>query len=141
MIRVATASDIPGMHRVRLAVRENRLVSRVISEADYRSEMLEAGRGWVAEADGCVVAFAVGNAQSGNIWALFTDPAFEGRGFGRALHDAMVAWLWSRGLARLWLTTEAGTRAARFYARAGWRAVPGAESGEQRFEMERPRRI
>jgi GNAT superfamily N-acetyltransferase len=65
------------------------------------------------------VAFAIGNATYGNIWALFVDPAHERRGHGRRLHDAMVAWLWSQGLRKLWLTTEPGTRAERFYTEAG----------------------
>jgi hypothetical protein len=34
-LRPATPADISGMHRVRLAVRENRLTSTAITEADY----------------------------------------------------------------------------------------------------------
>jgi uncharacterized membrane protein len=58
-----------------------------------------------------VVAFAVANATSGNIWALFVHPDHERRGYGRLLHDTMVSWLWATGLERLLLTTEPGTRA------------------------------
>ena len=125
------------MHRVRLAVRENRLVSGV-SEADYIPAIEETGRGWVIEAGGAIVAFAVGNASDGNIWALFVDPAHEGRGYGRRLHDAMVAWLFSRGLTRLWLGTEPGTRAQRFYELAGWTYMGMLANGEARFEKARP---
>jgi GNAT superfamily N-acetyltransferase len=32
-----------------------------------------------------VVAFAIGDATIGNIWALFVDPRHERRGFGRRL--------------------------------------------------------
>ena len=121
------------MHRVRLAVRENRLTSTVITEADYRRE-LEAGAGWVVEENGQVVGFAIANATTGNVWALFVDPACEGRGYGRQLHDAMVGWMASQPAGRWWLTTEAGTRAERFYARAGWTPIGLTESGEVRFE-------
>ena len=38
-----------------------------------------------------------------------------GRGDVRTLHDEMVGWLWSQGVRKLWLTTEAGTRAEHFY--------------------------
>ena len=92
------------MHRVRLAVRENRLTSRS-TEEDYIPAIEETGRGWVVEVDGGVVGFAVGNAATGNVWALFVEPAHEGQGHGRRLHDAMVEWLFSRGLERLWLST------------------------------------
>lgn len=123
------------MHRVRMAVRENRLADPGrITEADYVDAIELTGRGWVIEEDGGIVAFAVGNAETGNIWALFVDPAHEGRGHGRRLHDAMVEWLGSRGLRRLWLTTTPGTRAAAFYRAKGWR--DGGMSGEEvRLEL------
>ena len=54
------------------------------------------------------------------------------------LHDAMVDCLWSNGLSRLWLTTQPGTRAQRFYEDAGWICVGEAEHGQVRYEMARP---
>jgi GNAT superfamily N-acetyltransferase len=134
-IRRATRSDIAAMHVVRLAVRENQLVSAVITTADYEREIEATGRGWVAELGGELAGFAIGNAESGNIWALFVDPKFERRGVGRALHDTLVGWLFGRGLERLWLTTAPQTRAFDFYLAAGWRAVGDVMRGEQRFEL------
>ncbi len=137
-LRQATLADIAGMHRVRLSVRENRLSSPDrVTERDYVAAIQEPGRGWLVEADGAIVAFAVGNAGTGNVWALFVHPDYEGRGIGRRLHAAMVSWLWSRGLPRLWLTTSPGTRAEGFYRRAGWRESGFEASGEMRFELER----
>jgi GNAT superfamily N-acetyltransferase len=127
MIRPARVADIEAMHRIRLAVRENRLAapSRVGPE-DYRCRLDPPAISLVAESDGGVVGFAVGDADSGSIWALFVDPAFEGRGTGRLLHDALVASLFARGLTELHLSTDPGTRAERFYRRAGWQ--PGGET-------------
>ncbi|WP_157994263.1 GNAT family N-acetyltransferase [Peristeroidobacter agariperforans] len=119
-----------------MSVLENRLVSRQLSEQDYRVEIEVTGRGWVIETEGNIVAFAVGNAATGSIWALFVEPGHEGRGYGRQLHDTMVAWLWEQGHDRLWLTTESGTRAARFYEAAGWRQV-GETADELRYELRR----
>jgi GNAT superfamily N-acetyltransferase len=138
MLRQAQRSDIGGMHRVRMSVRENRLRSAIITEADYVAEIETSGRGWVVEVEGEIVGFAVGNATNGNIWALFVDPEHERRGHGRQLLDTLVAWLWSRGLERLWLTTAPGTRAERFYDVAGWERVGVTSSGEIRFELGRP---
>lgn len=138
VLRQALASDIAAIQRVRHSVRENRLVSSVISDEEVRAAIEDTGRGWVVEAEGEVVAFAVGNALDGNIWALFVDPRHEGRGYGRRLHDEMVAWLWSRGLERLWLTTDPNTRAERFYRAAGWQDMGPASHGERRFELQRP---
>lgn len=125
------------MHRVRMSVKENRLVSMQLTEADYIDFLEVRGRGWVVEVDGTIVAFAIGDASNASIWALFVEPGFEGHGFGRKLHDEMVSWLWQQGHQRLWLTTDPGTRAQRFYEAAGWRTVgPGAQ-GEVRLELQK----
>ena len=136
-LRQAIRSDIFGIQRVRHAVRENRLTSRAISDDEVAHAIEVSGRGWVVEVERTVVAFAIGNAQDGNIWALFVDPDHEGRGHGRRLHDTMVAWLWSCDLRTLWLSTEPGTRAQRFYSRAGWTERGLLPSGELRFELYR----
>ncbi len=138
ILRRAERRDIPAMQRVRLSVRENKLTSTVITEDDYISAIEKTGRGWVIETDGTVVAFAVGNAVTGNIWALFVDPEHEGRGHGRRLHDEMTAWLFSSGLARLWLSTSPGTRAQRFYEAAGWRHLGTVAGGEALYELRNP---
>jgi GNAT superfamily N-acetyltransferase len=133
-LREARREDIAAMHGVRTSVRENRLTTR-ISEADYIPAIEVHGKGWVVEERGAVVGFAVGDARNGNIWALFVHPDHERRGYGRQLHDAMVSWLWSRGLERLWLTTEANTRAQSFYEAAGWRRAGETVQGAIRFEL------
>lgn len=126
------------MHRVRMSVHENRLTSTVIPEADYVAGLEKTGCGWVVEHDGAIVGFAIGNRENGSIWALFVDPDYEGRGYGRELHAAAVEWLWSQGLDRLWLTTAPGTRAERFYLAAGWVCAGRSERGEIRLELSRP---
>jgi GNAT superfamily N-acetyltransferase len=136
-LRPAQRADVGQIQRVRHSVRENRLTSSVIADAAVIDAIERTGRGWVVEIDGRIVGFAIGNAESGNIWALFVEPGHEGRGYGRRLHDAMVAWLWSRGLQRLWLSTEAGTRAQRFYEAAGWSNAGRLPSGEILFERVR----
>ena len=105
-LRLANRSDIPGLHRVRLAVRENTLSDPTrITEADYIAAMEELGRTWVIEAAGDVIAFASGYG-AGSVWALFVHPDHEGRGHGKALHATMTEWLWSQGHSRVRLTTS-----------------------------------
>lgn len=137
-LRQATRLDIPGMHRVRLAVRENRLTSSIISEEHYVPAIEATGRGWVIVIDDSVVAFAVGNKNTGNIWALFVDPDHEGFGYGRRLHDAMVDWLFQNKISRLNLSTAFGTRAEKFYEKAGWAQTGQRENGEVYFELFNP---
>jgi GNAT superfamily N-acetyltransferase len=138
-LRQALRSDVREIMRVRHAVKENRLASRVISDDEVIQAIEKSGRGWVIEDRNTILAFAIGNAESGNIWALFVDPAHEARGFGRRLHDEMTSWLWSRGLRRLWLSTEPGTRAQRFYERAGWQNCGLLPSGEILLELNAPK--
>lgn len=137
-MRRAVAADIPGIQRVRASVKENRLVSTTISDEDVRIAIEETGRGWVVEEEGEVAAFAIGNVITGNVWALFVRPESEGRGYGRQLHDATIEWLFAAGADRLWLTTEPGTRAQRFYETAGWNLVGTTDQGELRYEKQRP---
>lgn len=139
-LRQATRADIPGIWAVRYSVQENTLRPGLISDEDVRREIEDTGRGWVVTAgpDEHIVAFAIGHAGSGNVWALFVSPAHEGQGHGSRLHRVMVDWLWAHGLPRLWLTTGPGTRAQGFYARRGWRAVGEIANGDLRCELERP---
>lgn len=138
---MAATADVDAMHVVRCAVRENRLSrpDRITSD-DYRAMLERDGRGWVAEVDGRIVGFAIADLSRFNVWALFVDPEHEGRGIGRALHDAMMRWFLAQpGVERVWLTTAPGTRAEAFYRRAGWRDRGLDAHGEVRFEMDRAR--
>jgi GNAT superfamily N-acetyltransferase len=126
------------MQRVRRSVRENRLVSTVIGDEQVREAIEKTGRGWVIELQDEVVAFAIANASNASVWALFVHPDHERRGYGRLLHDTMIEWLWAQGLNRLWLTTEPGTRAQRFYESAGWQLTGSTDRGEFRYERTAP---
>ncbi len=134
-LRQAVRADVREIQRVRHAVKENRLTSRVIPDEEVVAAIEATGKGWVVEVDGRIVGFAIGNAETGNIWALFVEPEYEAQGHGRRLHDEMVSWLWSLGLQRLWLTTGQQTRAQRFYEVAGWRSAGVLPDGEILFEQ------
>jgi len=134
-LRLATVSDIEAMHAIRLAVTENRLRDPARVTTEKYQEMLGArGKGWVFEDDaGVIVGFAIADALSRSLWALFVHPGHERRGVGRALHEAMVTWLFTIDDKPIWLTTEPHTRAARFYAAAGWLPQPSPVAGELCF--------
>ena len=135
-IRVASEADIPEMHRIRMAVRENQLAdAALVSPGDYRAMLNERGRGWVAETGGRIVGFAIADLTRCNIWALFVHPDAERCGVGRRLHDVMLAWLFTSGAAEVWLATEPGTRAERFYLAAGWRHRGRDQTGEARYTL------
>lgn len=135
-VRVAGFEDIPAMHRIRLAVRENRLTTTVITETDYMTPLSITGRGWVTVRDDGIGGFAIALRETGAIWALFVDPACEGQGHGRCLLETAQAWLASLGHVRIHLNTEPGTRAEGFYRALGWHAAGTNDLGEILFERE-----
>jgi GNAT superfamily N-acetyltransferase len=138
LLREATRDDVLSMHRVRLSVTENRLTSVPLHPADYVAAIEQTGRGWVIDCQGEIVAFAVGDATSGSVWALFVHPDHERRGHGRRLHDTMIEWLFAGRLDCVRLTTEPGTRAERFYRAAGWQSDGLTERGELMMVNVRP---
>lgn len=142
-IRLATLQDIPRMSEIRLAVRENQLSDPGrITVADYEDFVQGRGRSWVLEQDGPqgrqIVGFSAADGETATIWALFVDPAHEGRGHGRRLLQPAVAWLWARGAATVGLSTAPGTRADRFYRAGGWLVTGTSPHGELEFVLHRP---
>jgi ribosomal protein S18 acetylase RimI-like enzyme len=130
IIRKATRADQPRVHAIRMAVTENVLSdpSKVTdAEVDwYRDNAIFL----VAQVDGEVAGFTCANHQTGLIWALFMDKAHEGRGIGRALLDGGLEGLVAAGHRQAWLSTEAGTRAERFYRAHGWRDMGRDSHGQ-----------
>lgn len=135
-IRVAEMADIPAMHRIRLAVKENVLRNPLaVQEADYIPFLTEKGQGWVAEIEHEVVGFAIVDLQGHDVWALFVDPEKEGQGIGGALHDLMLEWYFSETDSPLHLGTEGGTRAEEFYRKRGWEEIGREPNGDLTFLM------
>jgi ribosomal protein S18 acetylase RimI-like enzyme len=135
-IREARLSDIPEMHALRLSVRENALNNpSSVTHEHYLSLLTGKGRGFVCEEDGEIVGFAIADLKASNVWALFVSPQHERRGIGRSLLDQLVRVFREEGLVVVWLSTDPGTRAERFYRAAGWTATGLTDSGERRFEL------
>lgn len=134
--REAHPADIPQIQIVRHSVRENVLSNpALVTDADCEDYLTRRGKGWVAEAAGRVVGFAIVSVLDRNVWALFVHPDFERQGVGKTLHDAMLAWYFAQTAEPLWLGTAPDTRAEGFYRRAGWQDTGLRPNGEIRFEM------
>ncbi len=136
IFREAVIPDIPGIQLVRNAVTENRLSDpSLVPDADVADYITRRGRGWVCESGERICGFSIVSVIDHNVWALFVQPGFEGRGIGRELHDRMMEWYFTQTDADIWLGTAPGTRAEQFYRRAGWRENGTHGKGEIRFEM------
>ena len=133
-IRRARLEERSRISEIRFAVRENKLLdpSRV-TDADYHWFSDNPGI-WVWEEDGRILGFSAADPRDGTIWALFIDPAHEGRGIGRALFAKALDSLREAGHKSGSLTTQPGSRADRFYQRAGWKVLGTSERGERIFE-------
>jgi GNAT superfamily N-acetyltransferase len=137
-IREAKIADIPAMHRIRMAVKENVLTNPLaVQEADYVPYLSHPNKGWVCEIADQIVGFSIVDTEEREVWALFVNPLFEGRGIGARLHDEMVTWYFSQDKTELILGTEQGTRAEGFYLHKGWDAIGQKFNGEIIFKMQR----
>ena len=129
-VREARIADIPAMHAIRLRVRENRLSDpSVVTEQDYHDFMARDTQSWVHEIDGTITGFAMVDVEKRNLWALFVAPEHEFKGIGRALHEVMLAWYFTRA-DELRLSTARYTRAETFYLNAGYSPEGLSPSGE-----------
>ncbi len=129
--RSATSRDIDAIFVIRFAVKENVLsnparVTREMCE-DYLDKL---GRGWVCEIDDRVAGFSYAASADHSIWALFVLPEFEGRGIGKRLLTLATDWLFANGATQVVLSTQANTRADRFYREQRW------ERGEMKDDLE-----
>jgi ribosomal protein S18 acetylase RimI-like enzyme len=86
----------------------------------------------VAEESGEVIGYAYAGVEgadymslrgpAGVLYDIMVDPRFRGRGLGRLLLDATLAFLKSRGAPRVVLSTAQWNEAAQqLFARAGFR--------------------
>jgi GNAT superfamily N-acetyltransferase len=133
MIRKATRADYPRMSEIRFAVRENRL-SKPDSIGPVVDWLFENSVFWVWQEDGAIQGFSAADPRDGTIFALFVHPSYERRGIGRALLPLACDILEESGHATAVLTTEAGTRAERFYRSDGWTEVGRQDDGQIIFQ-------
>jgi GNAT superfamily N-acetyltransferase len=129
-MRTAVYADIPRMVELRGAVHENRLGDPTrVTLADYMW-FIDNAAIHIWDVGDTIRGLSAGDLRDGSIWALFVDPAFEGLGIGQALIAAACARLRQAGHRSATLSTDAGTRAERFYLRNGWTAQGRNPRGE-----------
>lgn len=134
--REAEINDIKQIQFIRNAVKENRLSDpALVPDKDVEEYMTKRGKGWVCEADDIVVGFAIVDLIANNVWALFLNPEFEAMGIGKKLHQIMMDWYFVQTNEKIWLSTEPGSRAEKFYRMQGWKEVGVHGKGEIKFEM------
>jgi GNAT superfamily N-acetyltransferase len=135
LIRKADRADIPRLKEIRDTVRENRLRDPSRVTVEHYCWFTDNPGIFVWEEDGKIVGFSAADPRDGNIWALFMDEAYEGRGIAQALFARACNVLMEAGCPRMWLTTWPGTRAEEFYRKAGWH-VTGTSDGNLVFEKQ-----
>jgi GNAT superfamily N-acetyltransferase len=130
MIRQGTSADLSQITHVRTHVIENHMsieemAARGITHQSIRLDMLSGVLGcWVAEAESRIVAFSMADKRDGNVFALFTLPQYEGRGFGSQLLRNCEVWLKEQGWVEAKLDTDETSKAKQFYLKRGWQQSP-----------------
>jgi GNAT superfamily N-acetyltransferase len=134
-LRAATRADLPRIHEVRRGTAESPLTNPALvtdAEVDW---YLDNAIFLVSEDEAGVQGFTCVNHQTGYVWGLFVIDEAQGRGHGTALLDAAVHLLRQAGHRQSFLTTGAGTRAARFYSSRGWRETGRDMNGDPVFRL------
>ena len=135
--REAGEIDIERMHELRLAVKENVLVTHaLVTRAHYLKYLFEDGKGWVADENGILAGFAIVDLKGKNVWGLFVSPGFEKQGIGKKLQTLMLNWYFNLTKETISLSTAPHTRAEKFYTATGWKRCGILLNGEVKFEME-----
>ena len=138
MVRIepATAGDLPQLVELLQALfsietyfaaepgRQRRGLERLLREPPQRATLLVA-RGETGKAVGMVsvqlVVSTAEGSQSAWIEDVIVDKAVRGRGLGRLLVDAALAWAAERGATRAQLLAEESNEPALlFYSNLGW---------------------
>ena len=134
MIRKATRADLPRISEIRSAVTENKLDDPTRVTVEMCAWFIDHAAFWLWEENGVVQGFSAGDSRDGTIFALFIDPAWEGRGVGQVLLPLACKTLRDAGHRVARLDTEAATRAEHFYRRNGWQEVGRKPDGQIIFE-------
>ncbi len=139
-VRAAALKDVPSLFDVRTSVRENHMSIEELASVNITQETIAAmltgeSRGWVAEDDRKLVAFAMANATDATVFALFVRPEYEGIGVGRLLMNEAEKWLFAQGCGEIWLRTDRNpeVRANGFYQRLGWTNEGVQEDGQNQY--------
>jgi GNAT superfamily N-acetyltransferase len=136
VIRRATPKDLTQITHVRISVQENHLSVGEMAARGITPEMITKAMhsgtlsAWVAEIESRIVAFSMADKASGRVFALFTMPDQEGRGFGSGLLQCCEVWLRDSGVRRAGLDTARNSKAVHFYEKRGWRLDTENSSSE-----------
>jgi len=138
--------DVGALFDVRTRTRENsytlaELHRLGITPESVRARLATTFAGWLCGDGDRVVAFAMADRSTGELWVIAVLPEYEGRGIGGELMRRAEEWLWASGCERAWLTTDVDTslRAYRFYRHRGWTDWKIAD-GLRWMELRRPER-
>ncbi|MBN1993875.1 MAG: GNAT family N-acetyltransferase [Anaerolineae bacterium] len=120
-------NDMPALFAVRTATHENRLTQAELEALDITAESVKeklkgSFKGWLCEAAGQVVGFAMGDKSTGELWVIAVLPEYIGQGVGSRLLIMLENWLKESDCTQLWLTTDIDPKlkAYSFYRRHGW---------------------
>ncbi len=127
LFRRIEARDVDQLFVVRTSVPENAMTMDELARMGItpKSTVDELGDplvGYLCEASGHIVGFAMADLKSGEFSVIAVLPECERRGVGRELLRLTEDLLWSAGWQSIWLWTgtDRNARAWRLYQSAGW---------------------
>lgn len=137
--RPMTERDLEAAFSIRLSTKENAVTMKELAEdfgvtPEGLAQAMKADvKGWLCEADGAPVGFAMGDGSKGEVTVVAVLPGYERRGIGQRLLGHVRDWLFAAGHETIWLLAnpDPAVRAYGFYRRLGWQAVEAREDGHE----------
>lgn len=143
-LRHAIDADVETLFDIRTSVQQNHLSREQLTELGITPLTLtealnQSPCAWIVEIDGVAAGFSMVDSETGEVFALFVRPEFEGRGVGKLLLQAAESKLFkSHDL--IWLVTDKNeqVRANGFYQRLGWYLAEQVDDRDARYEKHQP---
>ena len=136
--------DACGLFAVRIATRENTVTMAALTDMGITpgstiDAMSVNVAGWLCEVAGKIVAFSMGDKDTGEMLAVAVLPEYENQGIGKRLMNLIQDWLFSHGHQEIWLleNQDPNIRACGFYRKVGWAPAGFHESGNQILKLHR----
>jgi ribosomal protein S18 acetylase RimI-like enzyme len=144
VLREAAVADVEALFAIRTSVTQNHLSRAELAALGITpsslAEMLRQTRcAWLVENSSQALGFAMVDAVTGELFALFVRPEWAGQGIGSRLLAAAENSLFQHH-SKIHLITDGdpAVHANPFYRRHGWHLVGAIDERDVRYEKYRP---
>lgn len=128
-----TEQHLKDVYDIRFSVHENLVHGHQIQylQREQALDDIRQGGGWICKKNNDCVGYGLGIfIPEPLIGGLFVKPDYHHKGIGSHLLSLVTTWFFEQDTAEISLTTDAGSKAERFYRQRGWQPAGVDEFGQ-----------